>query len=67
MAELIHELTGLEAPVDMITPIAAVDPDFLAASFAAIVAEYGSVDAYLEQVGGLTREKRARLQATLLA
>ena len=67
VAELIHELTGLEAPADMITPIAAVDPDFLAASFAAIVAEYGSVDAYLEQVGGLTREKRARLQATLLA
>ncbi len=67
VAELIHELTGQVAPTEMITPIAAVDPDFLAASFAAIATEYGSVDVYLEKVGGLTREKRARLQATLLA
>lgn len=67
VAELIHEFTGLAAPAEIVTVIAAVDRDYLAASFTAILTEYGSVDTYLERVGGLTPEKRERLRENLLA
>jgi len=43
-----------------------VDEQYLQAGLAAVVAEYGSVDTYLREALGLTREKKQELQAKYL-
>ncbi len=47
--------------------LSGVRKEYLDESFATIETEYGGVDNYLEQAGGLTRELRRRMQAVLLA
>jgi len=46
--------------------LSGVREEYLDESFAVIEAEYGGVDSYLEQAGGLTPERRQQMQAILL-
>lgn len=57
---------GDDVAEDAIEGLMGVSPSYLAASFAAIDAEFGGVDRYLEQLG-LDQSKREVLRAQLIA
>ena len=52
-------------PGDLL-PLLEARPEYLQASFDAMIERYGSVDAYLERALGVGPEQRARLRANLL-
>ncbi len=58
-----HLADKLDASIHVIN---SADPRFLMAALNAVDAEYGSLDNYLEQALGVTREKRLALQARYL-
>lgn len=62
MAAMLRE----EPDPRIINAINGVVPEYLDSAFAALKTSFGSVDAYLEKAGGLTAEKRSRLQNRLL-
>ena len=55
-----------DLPDDMRAAVTSVHADYLAESFAAIDAEFGSLDRYAEAALGLGRTERQRLQVLLL-
>ena len=59
-----------EPPGGVLSPERLVElgskPEYLEASFEAIESEFGSYERYLEEVGGLTPERRARLKDLML-
>lgn len=63
---LARSYVGGEIGDDAIGALMGVEPGYLAASFAAIDADFGGTDAYLVRVG-LDREKRAALRMQLIA
>jgi protein-tyrosine phosphatase len=63
---LMAQLLGREPELRTINAINGVSPEYLDASFAAVVEDYGSVDAFLEHAGGLNAEKGQRLRDLLL-
>ncbi|MDE2486852.1 MAG: tyrosine-protein phosphatase [Alphaproteobacteria bacterium] len=67
VGELIFETTGRRASDEAVRYAIGVHADFLAAAFAAIRAQFGSIDAYLEQGLGLGPDLRRRLHDQLLA
>lgn len=66
VAEVMHGRLGIPVDGDVVATLLGVHGDYLDAALAGIEAEHGSVDGYLQRVGGLTGEKRERLQARLL-
>ena len=65
-SSFIADMTGVTPPPEVIEPIVAVSEEYLDTAFKATAEEFGSVDAYLTTIGGMTAEKRARLQQLLV-
>jgi protein-tyrosine phosphatase len=66
-AEYIETELGHPPEPAMVEALVAARPHYLAAAFDAIDGEWGSVDAYLEAVGGLHAPRRDRLRDSLLS
>jgi protein-tyrosine phosphatase len=67
-AHYLKAITGDRISPDdaMLRMLCGVSPDYLAASFAVIEEQYGSVDGYLEETAGLDAAKRERLRELML-
>ncbi|CAB1367581.1 tyrosine-protein phosphatase [Denitratisoma oestradiolicum] len=66
MGRLLEKSLGRPPEPEALAVIMGVRREFLETALTAVRIEYGSVDNYLEQVGGLTTERRARLRQRLL-
>ena len=66
VAALLHELIGISAPPDMLAAIIAARAEYLDSAVARIVADHGSIDAYLAEAIGLDYSQRGRLASRLL-
>lgn len=72
-AQLTQNLTlyleelGLPNDAEVMAPAISVQPDFLRAALEVVDRDYGGLPRYIEQVAGLTHQRRERLQARLLA
>lgn len=66
IARTIETNFGRKASPEAVVAFLGVRPEFLAESFKVIDAQYGSLDAYLEQACGLGPAKRERIAARLL-
>jgi protein tyrosine/serine phosphatase len=62
----IHDLTGRVVEEDALKVAVSVNEAYLDAAFARIVEESGSVDAYLEQVLGVDKALRAKIETRIL-
>lgn len=58
---------GAAEPSDAVLEALRVHADYLDSAWSAIERDYGSIDQYLEEVGGLGRAERERLKDRLLA
>lgn len=66
-AKAIAAAMGLaEIDFDFVLVMSDVAPDYLDLAYSAIDEEFGSIDSYLLEAGGLTPEKHARLKGLLL-
>jgi protein-tyrosine phosphatase len=65
-AAWVHELTGRTPSREAMFASMGVEAEYLRIAFAAIEAEYGSIDAYLDQALGVDAALKARIQARLL-
>jgi protein-tyrosine phosphatase len=65
--QIMHEISGRDAPPETLRVAMGVEAQYLEASFAEIEARCGDVDAYLETVLGLTAAARERLVEHLVA
>ena len=63
---LLAARTGRRVSVELMAPIVTVHADYINEALRSAEQAYGSLDVYLEEVGGLTPEKRERLHALLL-
>lgn len=66
MQPVISSALGFEAPLPLVASVMGVKRDYLTGVVDAMVAQYGSVDAYLEQGAGLTPVRRVALCALFL-
>jgi protein-tyrosine phosphatase len=66
MAEMILKRTGRVPPREILDPILKVRAEYLQAALDSVTMEWGSLAAYLVQVGGLDEAKRERLAAAYL-
>lgn len=64
--DLTFQVGGIVAP-DVMAALTQAHPSYLAAAFAAIEANRGSVERYLQEALGVTAALRSRLQSQLLA
>jgi protein tyrosine/serine phosphatase len=67
IAEVLARTYGRTPSVAAVRAFLGVEAEFLDAAFAEIEARRGSVEAYLEQVAGVTPEARTRIERNLLA
>lgn len=61
-----EERLGRKLYAASLRPMLGVQPDYLRAAFDSIIAEYGSLDAYLEKALGVGAAERQRLRENLL-
>lgn len=61
------ELTGRPVDQEVLHHVYRVEPQYLHAAFAAIKADYGSLDAYLDTTLGVTPSKRTKIKHRLIA
>jgi protein-tyrosine phosphatase len=66
LAEVFSHLIGLHLSPAALQPAIEVHAEYLKAALNQIDAYHGSMDAYLERVGGLTPQRREQLRALLL-
>jgi protein-tyrosine phosphatase len=66
IAELFSHLIGAPLSPEALQPVVDVRAEYLEAALGQIDADFGSLDAYLEQVGGLTPARRDALCRLLL-
>lgn len=66
LINMLSRLAGAPLAADAIDPLVDVHLEYLDAALDRIDADFGGMDAYLEQAGGLGPEPRARLQSLLL-
>lgn len=64
--EIIHEMTGRTPTEGAVRAAMGVEAQYLAAAFAAMKDQYGSLDGYLEQAVGLDAEMREAVRAHIL-
>ncbi|HKQ84557.1 MAG TPA: tyrosine-protein phosphatase [Steroidobacteraceae bacterium] len=66
LAEVFSHFIGVHLAPEALRPAVEVHEEYLKSSLEQIDAAHGGMDAYLEQVGGLTPAKRDQLKALLL-
>jgi len=66
IAKAFSQRSGRDIDPESLRPLVGVEEIYLETTFETIEAEFGSMDAYLEQALGLTDAKRAKLSAKLL-
>ncbi|OYW26963.1 MAG: protein tyrosine phosphatase, partial [Caulobacter sp. 12-67-6] len=64
--EIIHELTGRTPTEAAVRAAMGVEAQYLAAAFAAMKDQFGSLDGYLEQAVGLNADTREAVRAHIL-
>lgn len=67
MGQMLERTLGRPADAEALAVIMGVRREFLETALDAVRGEYGSLDRYLEQVGGLTPVRREQLRLRLLA
>ena len=67
MADYIAREVGRPLQLAAVRTAMGVHADYLASAFAAIIARYGSIDAYLRDALGVDAAHRARVEARLAA
>jgi protein-tyrosine phosphatase len=66
LAPMIAQAVGRTPTDEILAPLLCVETAYLDAAFNAIAEAFGSLDAYLQEVGGLDPAKRAQLRELLL-
>ncbi len=66
-ADHVHDLTGRRPSQEAMFAAMGVEAEYLHAAFEAMKAQHGSIDGYLEQVLGVDAERRAAIEAHILA